>query len=289
MRGGVDLIQLRDKTLDDDGIVAAARAFAGHDALFILNDRPDLVEACGADGVHVGQDDASPAEARAAVGADRIVGRSTHAPDQAAAADADPTSTTSRSAPCTRRRPSRAAPPRPALRRARGERGRKALVRDRRTGRRQRARGARARRDADRGRARDHRGRRTRRRRRGRCGTRWRVVSAPDAERRRRGRRRTSVDAHDRGRDEPALRGRWRAATRGRGRGPRRSRRSSSRSGPDERPLGLKLAVGLALLIAAANLIGAAAGRRRRSRRSASPSRSSWSRSPSGCGSAATW
>ena len=90
VRGGVDLVQLRDKTLDDEGIVRAASAFAGHDALFILNDRPDLVEACGADGVHVGQDDETPAQARAAVGPDRIVGRSTHAPDQAAAADADP-------------------------------------------------------------------------------------------------------------------------------------------------------------------------------------------------------
>jgi len=94
LRGGVDLIQLRDKTLDDDGIVAAAGAFrdaaqaAG--ALFILNDRPDLVEACGADGVHVGQDDASVADARAAVGEQRIVGRSTHAPAQGAEADADP-------------------------------------------------------------------------------------------------------------------------------------------------------------------------------------------------------
>src|SRR6478735_8668349 len=90
IRGGVDLIQLRDKTLDDDGLVAASRAFHGTGALFILNDRPDLVEACGADGVHVGQDDASPAAARALVGPDRIVGRSTHAPDQAAAAIADP-------------------------------------------------------------------------------------------------------------------------------------------------------------------------------------------------------
>ena len=57
---------------------------------FILNDRPDLVEACEADGVHVGQDDATPAQARAAVGPDRIVGRSTHAPAQALAAEADP-------------------------------------------------------------------------------------------------------------------------------------------------------------------------------------------------------
>ena len=90
VRGGVDLIQLRDKTLDDDGIVAAARAFTGHDdALFILNDRPDLVEACGADGVHVGQDDSVAGAGARGGGQDRIVGRSTHAPDQAAAADAD--------------------------------------------------------------------------------------------------------------------------------------------------------------------------------------------------------
>ncbi|MDA0164694.1 thiamine phosphate synthase [Solirubrobacter ginsenosidimutans] len=89
VRGGVDLIQLRDKSLDDEELVRAATAFVGHDALFILNDRPDLVQACGADGIHVGQDDDPPAIARAAVGPDRIVGRSTHAPDQAAAAEAD--------------------------------------------------------------------------------------------------------------------------------------------------------------------------------------------------------
>jgi thiamine-phosphate pyrophosphorylase len=89
VRGGVDLIQLRDKTLDDDGLVEASRAFVGHDALFILNDRPELVAACGADGVHVGQDDLSPVQARALIGPDRILGRSTHEPAQAAAADAD--------------------------------------------------------------------------------------------------------------------------------------------------------------------------------------------------------
>jgi thiamine-phosphate pyrophosphorylase len=89
VRGGVDLIQLRDKSLDDDGIVEAAQAFRETGALFILNDRPDLVAACGADGVHVGQDDDSPAAAREMVGPDRIIGRSTHAPDQAKAADED--------------------------------------------------------------------------------------------------------------------------------------------------------------------------------------------------------
>ncbi len=94
LRGGADLIQLRDKSLDDAGLIEAATVFRAaadeHGALFILNDRPDLVEACGADGVHVGQDDETPAQARTAVGPDRIVGRSTHAPDQADAADADP-------------------------------------------------------------------------------------------------------------------------------------------------------------------------------------------------------
>jgi thiamine-phosphate pyrophosphorylase len=93
LAGGVDVVQLRDKALDDDGLVRAAAAFrAAADAagaLFVLNDRPDLVAACRADGVHVGQDDAAPAQARALVGPERIVGRSTHAPAQAAAADAD--------------------------------------------------------------------------------------------------------------------------------------------------------------------------------------------------------
>jgi thiamine-phosphate pyrophosphorylase len=94
LRGGADVVQLRDKTLDDDGLIAAARAFRAaadaHGALFVLNDRPDLVDACAADGVHVGQDDGTPAAARALVGPKRIVGRSTHAPAQADAADTDP-------------------------------------------------------------------------------------------------------------------------------------------------------------------------------------------------------
>jgi thiamine-phosphate pyrophosphorylase len=94
LRGGADIVQLRDKTLDDAGLIAAARTFRAaadaHGALFVLNDRPDLVAACSADGVHVGQDDDTPAEARALVGPERIVGRSTHAPAQADAAAADP-------------------------------------------------------------------------------------------------------------------------------------------------------------------------------------------------------
>ena len=72
LRGGVDVVQLRDKTLADRDLVRAARVFrracTRHRALFILNDRPDLVERCYADGVHVGRSDASVAEARALVG-----------------------------------------------------------------------------------------------------------------------------------------------------------------------------------------------------------------------------
>jgi thiamine-phosphate pyrophosphorylase len=90
LAGGVDLIQLRMKDTGDDEIVAAGRRFATaaaeHGALFILNDRPDLVEAAGADGVHVGQDDASVVDARRIVGPELIIGLSTHSPSQVDAA-----------------------------------------------------------------------------------------------------------------------------------------------------------------------------------------------------------
>ena len=94
LAGGVNVLQLRDKDASDDEVLAAAAVFrrvaddAG--ALFVVNDRPDLAVAAGADGVHVGQDDLPVDEARAVVGPDRIVGRSTHSPEQiAAAGDAD--------------------------------------------------------------------------------------------------------------------------------------------------------------------------------------------------------
>src|SRR4051812_45562292 len=96
LRGGVDVFQLRDKAAGDDELLeAAAQAgalCAAHGALFVVNDRPDLAAAADADGVHVGQDDVAVEDARAAVGAERLVGLSTHGPaqsDAAAAADAD--------------------------------------------------------------------------------------------------------------------------------------------------------------------------------------------------------
>jgi thiamine-phosphate pyrophosphorylase len=88
--GGADLIQLRDKTAPAAALRAAASLFreaaAEHGALFIVNDDPQLASVCGADGVHVGQDDAAVAAARETIGPDGLVGLSTHHPDQLAAA-----------------------------------------------------------------------------------------------------------------------------------------------------------------------------------------------------------
>jgi thiamine-phosphate pyrophosphorylase len=86
LRGGADVFQLRDKNLADDDVLrvaADARALCHtHGALFVVNDRPDLAAEADADGVHVGQDDASVEQARAAVGNDRLIGLSTHTPQQ---------------------------------------------------------------------------------------------------------------------------------------------------------------------------------------------------------------
>lgn len=90
LRGGVDVVQLRCKDADAGAILAAgarfARVCAEHGALFIVNDRPDLAARLGADGVHVGQDDVSVAQARELVGPERLVGLSTHTPEQIDAA-----------------------------------------------------------------------------------------------------------------------------------------------------------------------------------------------------------
>ena len=84
MRGGVDIVQLRDKDLEARPLLArateAAAVCADFGVPFVLNDRPDLAMACGADGVHVGQDDVPPEVCRQILGPDAIVGFSTHAP-----------------------------------------------------------------------------------------------------------------------------------------------------------------------------------------------------------------
>jgi thiamine-phosphate pyrophosphorylase len=83
IEGGVDVVQLRDKTLEARPLIAAASALVTlcHErgVPFILNDRPDLALEVGADGVHVGQDDAPVSLARRILGDTAIVGLSTHA------------------------------------------------------------------------------------------------------------------------------------------------------------------------------------------------------------------
>ena len=86
---GVDIVQLREKDLPRREIERSALTFSRlcdtYSALFLVNDDPELAIACGADGVHVGQDDVPAAEARAALGPDAIVGLSTHSEEQLAA------------------------------------------------------------------------------------------------------------------------------------------------------------------------------------------------------------
>jgi thiamine-phosphate pyrophosphorylase len=89
LAGGVDVLQLREKNATDDEILAAAAAFRAlcseHGAIFVLNDRPDLALAAGADGVHVGQEDEPVAVVRERVGSDLVIGLSTHSDEQLAA------------------------------------------------------------------------------------------------------------------------------------------------------------------------------------------------------------
>jgi thiamine-phosphate pyrophosphorylase len=93
--GGAGMLELREKSpCDDVWLVDASRPFrdaaSAHAAPFILNDRPDLVEECGADGVHVGQDDTPVAEARERLGPELLIGLSTHSPGQVDAACSAP-------------------------------------------------------------------------------------------------------------------------------------------------------------------------------------------------------
>lgn len=94
IRGGVDVVQLRDKVLEARPLLERARLAASvcadHGVPFILNDRPDLALDMEADGVHVGQDDAPPALVRRIVGSEVVVGLSTHAPAELDAAASEP-------------------------------------------------------------------------------------------------------------------------------------------------------------------------------------------------------
>jgi thiamine-phosphate pyrophosphorylase len=91
---GVRLVQLRAKTLASGPLLALAQELAAEsrraDATFVLNDRADLARLAGASGVHVGQTDLSPVDARRVLGPGAIVGLSTHSEAELAAAMEEP-------------------------------------------------------------------------------------------------------------------------------------------------------------------------------------------------------
>src|ERR1700749_1085701 len=90
MAGGVDIVQLREKGLEAGEELALLEVFsaacARHGALLAVNDRADVALATGADVLHLGQDDLPVAGARRILGAGPVIGRSSPAPGQAAAA-----------------------------------------------------------------------------------------------------------------------------------------------------------------------------------------------------------
>lgn len=102
LRGGVDIIQLRDKGSRGEAelgvleareevlLLAALRQVVdAYGGLLAVNDRADIAALAGADVLHLGQGDLLPAAARQVVGPDVILGVSTHDAAQAAEADAD--------------------------------------------------------------------------------------------------------------------------------------------------------------------------------------------------------
>jgi thiamine-phosphate pyrophosphorylase len=94
MAAGVGMIELRDREQPKAVIERSGRTFRRlantYSALFIVNDDPYLAMELGADGVHVGQDDMDPADARRIVGPDAIIGLSTHSREQIEAAGSEP-------------------------------------------------------------------------------------------------------------------------------------------------------------------------------------------------------
>jgi thiamine-phosphate pyrophosphorylase len=93
MSGGAGMIELRDREHPRNAVERSGHTFRRlantYSALFIVNDDPHLALELRADGVHIGQEDMNPAEARRIMGPDAIIGLSTHSREQIeAAADA---------------------------------------------------------------------------------------------------------------------------------------------------------------------------------------------------------
>jgi len=87
LKGGVTVVQFRDKTRDKGEVITIAREILDlcnqHDALFIMNDDADVAIAAGAHGLHVGQTDLPVGEARKSLALHQIVGRSNNGLEQA--------------------------------------------------------------------------------------------------------------------------------------------------------------------------------------------------------------
>ena len=93
LRGGADCLQLREKDLPDRQLLDRAKRMSvlcrEHEALFILNDRPDIAVGAGAHGVHLGQGDMPVSAARRVLSASALIGVSTHTIEQADRAAAE--------------------------------------------------------------------------------------------------------------------------------------------------------------------------------------------------------
>lgn len=93
LKGGVDIIQLREKNAPANRIIELGKKIkllcAEYGATFIVNDRVDIAYILEADGVHLGQDDMDVDSARKILGHNAIIGISTHAPEQALKAVSD--------------------------------------------------------------------------------------------------------------------------------------------------------------------------------------------------------
>jgi thiamine-phosphate pyrophosphorylase len=92
--GGVDMVQLRDRELDDAELlqvaIRGAEVCSRLGVPFIVNDRADIAMLAGADGVHLGQSDIPPSAARRILGPAAIIGLSTHSPEQIEVAEREP-------------------------------------------------------------------------------------------------------------------------------------------------------------------------------------------------------
>jgi thiamine-phosphate pyrophosphorylase len=96
LRGGARVLQFRAKAMPGDAFLATASALVQlarrHQARVIINDRADIARLAQADGVHIGQEDLSPAAVRGLVGDEAIVGLSTHSTEQVDRAVLEPVS-----------------------------------------------------------------------------------------------------------------------------------------------------------------------------------------------------